>query len=197
MRCNILVSILLVLLPVGCDGRNFKTNKIVFKYGMEKHKYGPNKRKLASLGIIPKLELLRPIVTCMGKAYMGRKRLGKGFSHAELKEAGLTMQFAKAIGIACDPKRRNRSIESLLTNAGLLKTFLAEKAKVFTGQAKGKEHGEKEEAPLADKLVDKVVDNLLDRAFTLLSSSREAGLHEDLDQAMLGKPSLQSEPIST
>jgi ribosomal protein L13E len=38
----------------------------------------------------------------------GKTKLSKGFSPSELKEAGLTMQDAKQIGIPMDIKRKSR-----------------------------------------------------------------------------------------
>lgn len=71
------------------------------------------------------VNLLRPIVHCPTFRYHTKVRAGKGFTLAELKASGLNRRFAKTIGIAVDPRRRNKSIESLQTNAQRLKEYKA------------------------------------------------------------------------
>lgn len=43
-------------------------------------------------------------------------KLGRGFTLAELKAAGLSAKHAQSIGIAVDHRRKNRSEESLQLN---------------------------------------------------------------------------------
>ncbi|GAB1862265.1 60S ribosomal protein L13 [Camponotus japonicus] len=69
------------------------------------------------------VNLLRPVVHCPSFRYHTKVRAGKGFTLAELKASGLNRRFAKTIGIAVDPRRRNKSIESLQTNAQRLKEY--------------------------------------------------------------------------
>lgn len=71
------------------------------------------------------VNLLRPIVHCPTFRYHTKVRAGKGFTLAELKASGLNKRFARTIGIAVDPRRRNKSIESLQTNAQRLKEYKA------------------------------------------------------------------------
>ncbi|KAK9302187.1 hypothetical protein QLX08_005649 [Tetragonisca angustula] len=69
------------------------------------------------------VKLLRPVVHCPTVRYHTKIRPGKGFTLAELKASGLNKKFAKTIGIAVDPRRRNKSVESLQTNAQRLKEY--------------------------------------------------------------------------
>jgi len=68
---------------------------------------------------------LRPVVRCATQQYNSKKRLGRGFSLAELKAAGIPRQQALGIGIAVDHRRRNRSEESFQENVQLLKKYRA------------------------------------------------------------------------
>ncbi|WP_278924633.1 ribosomal protein L13e, partial [Pseudophaeobacter profundi] len=68
---------------------------------------------------------------------------GRGFTLDELKQAGLNKRFARSIGIAVDPRRRNKSHESVQQNAQRLKEYKAklilfpihEKKKLKKGEA--------------------------------------------------------------
>merc|ERR1712154_324172 len=66
---------------------------------------------------------LRPIVQCPTQKYNMRIRAGRGFSLLELQEAGLNTKYARTIGIAVDPRRRNRSQEGLSRNVRRLKKY--------------------------------------------------------------------------
>jgi len=68
---------------------------------------------------------LRPIVHGQTIKYNLKKRLGRGFTFEELKEAGISVKLAPTIGIAVDHRRRNRSLESLQENAARLKAYKA------------------------------------------------------------------------
>lgn len=63
------------------------------------------------------------MVHCPTFRYHTKVRAGKGFTLAELKASGLNKRFARTIGIAVDPRRRNKSVESLQTNAQRLKEY--------------------------------------------------------------------------
>lgn len=69
--------------------------------------------------------MLRPAVRCPTVRYNSKVRLGRGFSLEELKGAGIPVKLAPTIGIAVDPKRFNKSAESLTTNIQRLKDYKA------------------------------------------------------------------------
>ena len=71
------------------------------------------------------VELLRPIVHCPTVRYHTKIRAGRGFTLAELRATGLNKRYAKTIGIAVDPRRRNKSVESLQKNSQRLKEYKA------------------------------------------------------------------------
>ena len=73
----------------------------------------------------PAAGALRPVVSGQTVRYNLRKRAGRGFSLAELKEAGIAAKTAPTLGIAVDHRRRNRSAESLAANAARLKAYKA------------------------------------------------------------------------
>lgn len=57
--------------------------------------------------------------------YNTKKRIGRGFTLEELKEAGISAKLAPTIGIAVDHRRRNRSLEGLQENVNRLKAYKA------------------------------------------------------------------------
>ncbi|KAI9659802.1 MAG: 60S ribosomal protein L13 [Bathelium mastoideum] len=69
------------------------------------------------------VDRLRPIVHCPTIKYNRRVRAGRGFSLAELKEAGIPRKLASTIGIAVDPRRQNLSEESLAANVERLRNY--------------------------------------------------------------------------
>mmetsp|Transcript_6452 Transcript_6452/g.9414 ORF Transcript_6452/g.9414 Transcript_6452/m.9414 type:complete len:202 (-) Transcript_6452:122-727(-) len=72
------------------------------------------------------LRQLKPIVNCPTQRYNAKARLGRGFSVAELKAAGLTnTTYARTIGISVDKRRTNKSEESFARNVERLKAYLA------------------------------------------------------------------------
>jgi large subunit ribosomal protein L13e len=66
---------------------------------------------------------LRPKVRAQTIRYNAKMRLGKGFTHEELKEAGIPIKVAPTIGIAVDHRRTNKSLESLQDNVQRLKEY--------------------------------------------------------------------------
>lgn len=79
--------------------------------------------KAAAIAPRPTSGPLRPVVHCPTIKYNSKVRLGKGFTAAECKEAGLTLQFAQTIGIAIDRRRTNKSIEAMQVNVQRLKDY--------------------------------------------------------------------------
>jgi len=55
------------------------------------------------------LKSLRPSVQGQSLKYCLKAKKGRGFSLQELKQVGLTTQFARTIGIRVDNRRRNPS----------------------------------------------------------------------------------------
>ncbi|KAL8669219.1 MAG: hypothetical protein Q9168_006179 [Polycauliona sp. 1 TL-2023] len=85
-----------------------------------------NARLTKAAAVAPRpVDKLRPIVRCPSVKYNRRVRAGRGFSLAELKEAGIPRKLAPTIGISVDPRRANLSTESLATNVDRLKAFRA------------------------------------------------------------------------
>jgi len=68
---------------------------------------------------------LRPAVHCPTQRYNTKVRLGRGFSIAECKAAGITATYARTIGVAVDGRRNNKCQESLDLNTARLKEYLA------------------------------------------------------------------------
>lgn len=81
-------------------------------------------RAAKAAAIAPRpLQLLRPAVQAPTQRYSAKTRLGKGFTLAELKAAGLTAAYARTIGIAVDFRRTNRCTESLNANVARLEEY--------------------------------------------------------------------------
>jgi large subunit ribosomal protein L13e len=53
------------------------------------------------------MQRLRPVVHCPTQRYSSKQRLGRGFTLAELKTAGLNASYAMTVGIAVDYRRTN------------------------------------------------------------------------------------------
>jgi large subunit ribosomal protein L13e len=109
--------------------------------------------KAARLAPRPASGPIRPIVHCTTRRYNTKLRGGRGFSHDELKAAGIYKKQAKTIGIAVDHRRRNKSVESLQVNAQRLKLYKS-KLIVFPRKASKPKKGDSsaEELKLATQL---------------------------------------------
>lgn len=80
-------------------------------------------KKARAVAPRPAAGALRPIVRCPTVRYHTKVRAGRGFTLQELKAAGLNPRFARSVGIAVDPRRRNKSVESVQLNAQRLKEY--------------------------------------------------------------------------
>ncbi|RJE27407.1 60S ribosomal protein L13 [Aspergillus sclerotialis] len=87
---------------------------------------------------------LRPVVHCPTVKYNRRVRAGRGFTTAELKEAGIPKKFAPTIGIAVDGRRTNYSKESLAANVARLKDY---KARLILFPRKSGQHKKLDASP--------------------------------------------------
>jgi large subunit ribosomal protein L13e len=74
----------------------------------KKRRLQTRRTKAAALSPRP-LEQLRPAVRCQTIRYNHRTKIGKGFTLAEIKAAGIGAQFARSIGISVDHRRINRN----------------------------------------------------------------------------------------
>ncbi|MCX7564689.1 60S ribosomal protein L13, partial [Xanthomonadaceae bacterium XH05] len=83
---------------------------------------------------------------------------GRGFTLEELKAAGINKKVARTIGIAVDPRRRNRSTESLQTNVQRLKVYRS-KLILFPKKASAPKKGDstEEELKMATQLTGPVM----------------------------------------
>ncbi|EED83940.1 60S ribosomal protein L13 [Postia placenta Mad-698-R] len=98
------------------------------------------KTKAASLGVRP-LTLLRPAVRAQTVRYNRKVREGRGFTLAELKEAGIGRKEARGVGIVVDHRRRNLSEEGKALNVQRLKVY-KERLIVFPRNAKKPKTGD-------------------------------------------------------
>ena len=69
------------------------------------------------------LDKLRPLVLGQTRRYCSKVRIGRGFTLAELKEAGLTGAFAQTVGIAVDHRRHNKNAETMASNVKRLNDY--------------------------------------------------------------------------
>ncbi|KAF7271369.1 ribosomal protein L13 [Rhynchophorus ferrugineus] len=104
-------------------------------------------KKARAIAPRPAAGPLRPVVRCPTIRYHTKVRAGRGFTLQELKAAGINAKFARTIGIAVDPRRRNKSVESVQINAQRLKEYRSklilfpahEKRKLRAGEASEEE----------------------------------------------------------
>ncbi|KYK60245.1 60S ribosomal protein L13 [Drechmeria coniospora] len=81
-------------------------------------------RQAKAAAVAPRpVDKLRPIVRCPTIKYNRKVRAGRGFTLAELKEAGVPRRLAPTIGISVDHRRQNLSEESLAINVARLKAY--------------------------------------------------------------------------
>lgn len=92
--------------------------------GRKSRRLQARRARAASINPRP-LDRLRPAVRCQTIRYNHRPRLGKGFTLAEIKAAGLSSQFARSVGIAVDHRRKNRSQEGFEANKARLTNYLS------------------------------------------------------------------------
>ncbi|KAM4859515.1 large ribosomal subunit protein eL13-like [Thomomys bottae] len=95
---------------------------------------------------------IRPIVRCPTVRYHTKVRAGRGFSLEELRVAGIHKKMARTIGISVDPRRRNKSTESLQANVPRLKEY---RSKLLLAPKKGDSSAE--ELKLATQLTGPVM----------------------------------------
>jgi len=103
-------------------------------------------RKAAAIAPRPVAGLLRPAVHCSSAKYSSKIRLGRGFSLAELKAAGVAPALARTIGIAVDHRRMNKSQESIDRNVARLAEY---KTKLVLFPKKGTKAKKGDSAPAA------------------------------------------------
>ena len=81
------------------------------------------------------LDTLRPLVHCPTVRYNRRVRLGRGFTPAELKAAGIDSSRARFMGIAVDSRRNHIKDESLKqANIDRLKAYVSRMVRVHKGE---------------------------------------------------------------
>jgi large subunit ribosomal protein L13e len=90
--------------------------------GKKKSRRTARQAKAAAVAPRP-VDKLKPVVRCPTLKYNRRVRAGRGFTLAELKEAGIPRAMAPTIGIAVDFRRQNLSEESLAANVARLKAY--------------------------------------------------------------------------
>ncbi|VDB86534.1 unnamed protein product [Peniophora sp. CBMAI 1063] len=98
------------------------------------------KEKAASLGVRP-VKPLRPAVRGQTVRYNIKLREGRGFTLAELKEAGIGRKEARGVGIVVDHRRRNLSVEGKNLNVERLKAY-KERLIVFPRNSKKPKKGD-------------------------------------------------------
>ncbi|XP_033209082.1 60S ribosomal protein L13 [Belonocnema kinseyi] len=114
------------MIPNGHFHKDWQRNvRTWFNQPARKYRRKQNRVKKARALAPRPVQNLRPIVHCPTIRYHSKVRAGKGFTLEELKAAGLHKKFAQTIGISVDPRRRNKSVESLQSNAQRLKEYRA------------------------------------------------------------------------
>ncbi|QIW94810.1 hypothetical protein AMS68_000328 [Peltaster fructicola] len=108
--------------------------------GRKLRRRNARQEKVAKLAPRP-VDKLRPVVRCPTIKYNRRVRAGRGFSLAELKEAGIPRKLAPTVGISVDPRRQNLSEESLKANVERLKAYKA-RLILFPRKTKAPKKGE-------------------------------------------------------
>ncbi|KAJ3763031.1 60S ribosomal protein L13 [Lentinula raphanica] len=108
--------------------------------GRKLRRRNARKTKAATLGVRP-LTLLRPAVRGQTVRYNRKLREGRGFTLAELKEAGIGRKEARGVGIVVDHRRRNLSEEGKKVNVERLIAY-KQKLIVFPRKAGKTKNGD-------------------------------------------------------
>ncbi|CAG7847627.1 60S ribosomal protein L13 [Serendipita indica DSM 11827] len=108
--------------------------------GRKQRRRVARKTKAGLLGARP-LQLLRPAVRGQTVRYNSKIREGRGFTLAELKEAGIGRKKALGLGIVVDHRRRNLSEEGKAVNVARLKAY-SERLIVYPRKAKKPKKGD-------------------------------------------------------
>lgn len=102
-----------------------KRVRVHFDQPGRKHRRRENRIAKAAAVAPRPVDKLRPVVRCPTVKYNRRVRAGRGFTLAELKEAGIPKKLAPTVGISVDHRRTNYSKESLVANVARLKDYKA------------------------------------------------------------------------
>ncbi|KAJ5225180.1 hypothetical protein N7468_006405 [Penicillium chermesinum] len=102
-----------------------KRVRVHFDQPGRKHRRRENRIAKAAAVAPRPVDKLRPVVRCPTVKYNRRVRAGRGFTLAELKEAGIPKKLANTVGIAVDHRRTNYSKESLVANVARLQDYKA------------------------------------------------------------------------
>lgn len=91
---------------------------------MAHKKIRAQKRADKAAAISPRpLGKLRPFVMGQTRKHSAKVRIGRGFSLAELKEAGLSGPWAQSVGIAVDHRRHNKNADTMKKNVDRLNEY--------------------------------------------------------------------------
>merc|ERR1712127_266237 len=107
-------------------------------------------KKAAAVAPRPVAGSVRPVVHGTTVKYNSKTRIGRGFSLAEIKDAGLGKLEAKSLGVAVDPRRRNRSVQGKQANVQRLREYKA-KLVVFPRNASKTKKGWKDDASAEER----------------------------------------------
>ncbi|KAJ5144807.1 hypothetical protein N7448_002199 [Penicillium atrosanguineum] len=124
-----------------------KRVRVHFDQPGRKHRRRENRITKAAAVAPRPVDKLRPVVRCPTNKYNRRVRAGRGFTLAELKEAGIPKKLAPTVGISVDHRRTNYSKESLVANVARLQDYKARlilfpaRAAVKASLAEGKTEG--------------------------------------------------------
>merc|ERR1711990_889802 len=109
-------------------------------------------KKAAAVAPRPVAGSVRPLVHGATLKYNSKVRTGRGFSLAEIKDAGLGKLEAQSLGVSVDPRRRNRSVQGKQANVQRLKEYKANLV-VFPRNAKKCKKGWKVDASAEETAV--------------------------------------------
>merc|ERR1711865_818921 len=106
-------------------------------------------KKAALVAPRPVAGCIRPVVHGATLKYNSKVRIGRGFSLAEIKDAGIGKLEARSLGVAVDHRRRNRSVEGKQANVQRLKVYKANLV-VFPRNSKKLKQGWKADSAAAE-----------------------------------------------
>ncbi|XP_032744863.1 60S ribosomal protein L13-like isoform X1 [Rattus rattus] len=143
----------MILKPHFHKDRQQRVDPWFYRPGREIHRRKTGQAKAHRIAPRPTSGPIRPIVRCPTVRYH-TKVPGRVFSLEELREAGVNKNMARTICICVDPRRRNKSTESLQAKVQRLKEGYRSKLICFPRKPSAPKKGDRsaEELKLAIQL---------------------------------------------
>merc|ERR1712025_463974 len=122
--------------------KNSMKYKLHFNQPAQKLKRKQVRARKSSKSFPMPIKKFAPVIRQSTQLHNYKVRLGRGFTFEEIKAAGLKFNYALAIGIKFDKRRKDRNMETVNKNVERLKEYVAN-IKVYKNRKEAREDGAK------------------------------------------------------